>query len=126
MDTADAPETGIPHAEDGTGIALENGLPINHRLRAEALVARGDATDPEGIIGDDLIADTADRLALEEKVAKADAKEEDADLARVRKMGLGDLTKEAARLGVAHESDANKPAILDLVIAKITADHATV
>lgn len=71
----DPEETAIP-ATDKNGVALDapGGLPINHRLRAEALVAQGLSTDEAGIIADDLIADTAERLANEAKAEKAVAK----------------------------------------------------
>ena len=39
-----------------------SGLPANHRLRAEALAAEGKRKDPDGLISDQLIADTAARL----------------------------------------------------------------
>jgi hypothetical protein len=58
-------------AEDGTYLTGESKLPVNHRLRAETLVRAGKSEDPDGIIGTDLIADTAARLADEDKAAKA-------------------------------------------------------
>lgn len=49
------------------GIATEgaSGYPHNHRLRAEAFVADGIETDPDGLISDELIADTRARLEAE-------------------------------------------------------------
>lgn len=51
--------------EDGVHIYGEGGLPLNHRLRAEAFVAAGEKKDPAGLISAELIADTAKRLAAE-------------------------------------------------------------
>lgn len=53
------------HAADGIALAGASQLPANHRLRAEALVAAGKRKDPDGLIPDELIADTAKRLAAE-------------------------------------------------------------
>ena len=58
--------------DDGIHLAGEADLPANHRLRAEALVAAGRKTDPDGIIGKRLIADTADRLKAEAAAAAAE------------------------------------------------------
>lgn len=68
-DTA-APTTGTEVAdwspetiEDGTGVALDgDGLPVNHRLRAERLARDGKETDEGGMVPDELIADAAARL----------------------------------------------------------------
>lgn len=51
--------------EDGVHLAGRSELPANHRLRAEALVALGKHEDPDGIITDELIADTKARLKAE-------------------------------------------------------------
>lgn len=70
---------------DGSGIRISDGvqlegealLPHNHRLRAEALAAKGRKSDPDGMISDELIADAADRVSREnaaESSAQADAK----------------------------------------------------
>jgi hypothetical protein len=56
--------------DDGVAIEGAAGLPHNHRLRAEALVAKGKAEDPDGIISPELIADTKERLAREKAPAK--------------------------------------------------------
>jgi len=50
-------------AEDGTHMTGD--YPTNHRLRAEALVKARRKHDPDGIVSDDLIADTATRLRAE-------------------------------------------------------------
>lgn len=55
--------------EDGVQLQGDSGLPANHRLRAEALVARGARSDPDGIISKELIADTAKRLQAEKAEA---------------------------------------------------------
>lgn len=61
--------------EDGVYLAGKSALPVNHRLRAEALVALGKTKDPDGIISEELIADTKKRLAAEAKAADAASKE---------------------------------------------------
>lgn len=60
IDVADwSPET----IEAETGVVLDgDGLPVNHRLRAERLARDGKATDATGAIDDDLIADASARL----------------------------------------------------------------
>lgn len=80
------PETGVYH--DG-----DHELPINHRLRAEALVAAGETTDPGKLITDELIADTADRLDRERK-ARPPVREnmKTTDLERIAKNEGIDLT----------------------------------
>lgn len=68
----DAPEWSPPKHEAGTGIALYGDLPLNHRLRAEALADAGATEDPDGLITPELIADTAARLEAERaETAKA-------------------------------------------------------
>lgn len=57
--------------EDGVQLQGASALPANHRLRAEALVAAGKEKDPDGIIGEELIADTKERLAAEAADAPA-------------------------------------------------------
>jgi hypothetical protein len=61
--------------EDGVYLAGDSGLPANHRLRAERLAATRRKSDPDGIIADELIAETATRLKAE---ASAEAKGEKA------------------------------------------------
>ncbi len=63
-------------AEDGTFLAGKAQLPANHRLRAEALAGAGKTTDPDGIISDELISATAERLEAEVKDAAAGASAE--------------------------------------------------
>lgn len=71
-DLNDAADFSPEALEEGTGVALTgDGLPVNHRLRAERLAAMGATTDDAGLIDDDLIANTSDRLAAEQAVADA-------------------------------------------------------
>ena len=64
---ADKAKTTKPPETRKDGVAMEAGLPANHRLRAEALVANGKTEDPGGIISKALIADTKERIkALKE------------------------------------------------------------
>lgn len=68
---AEAPKDWQPQQVDEAGVYLagESGLPVNHRLRAEALAKARRKSDPDGIITDELIADTADRLRAEREAA---------------------------------------------------------
>lgn len=83
-DIDEVEETALP-ATDANGVALDRpeGLPINHRLRAEALVGLGLKTDEGGVVSDELIADTAERLAAEAKADKAAAKSKKSDATTV-------------------------------------------
>lgn len=92
-----------------TGVAFDGDYPANARLRAEALAADGKASDPTGIVSDELIAATADRVASEKAEAEANTPS--------LKWTRDDLAAEAARLGVTHETDANKAAILAAITA---------
>jgi len=52
-----------PPKPRGDGVYVcGDGLPLNHRLRAEELVRAGDRSDPGGMISDEMIAETAERL----------------------------------------------------------------
>jgi hypothetical protein len=55
------------------GFAIDGGLPVNHRLRAEALAKAGRDTDPAGAITPEAIAAAGERLAAEAKDEAADA-----------------------------------------------------
>lgn len=55
--------------KEGVHLAGKAELPANHRLRAEALVERKEAKDPDGIVTDELIVDTAERLEREATAA---------------------------------------------------------
>jgi len=62
-----------PPATNEEGHALEGEYPHNRRLRAEALAKAGKTTDPDGIVTDELIAETADRLEREDRAAEEEA-----------------------------------------------------
>lgn len=52
-----------PQFAEENGIAIDgDGLPVNHRLRAEALVDAGKDEDPGGMISPELIENTRERL----------------------------------------------------------------
>lgn len=70
-DDIEISDTGI-RVVDGVQLDGASQLPHNHRLRAEALVAKGRKTDPDGLIDDELIADTANRIARERTAAQAE------------------------------------------------------
>jgi len=61
----DAPEWSPPKHDAVTGVALYGDLPLNHRLRAEALADAGETEDPDGLITPELIADAVGRLAAD-------------------------------------------------------------
>jgi len=106
-----------PEVQEGTGIAMAGGYPVNHRLRAEALADAGKDKDPTGDVSPELIAETAKRLAAERKEAEA-ADDDAARAAReLRAMKLADLRELAQAEGVQHEGDANKSAIVDAIEA---------
>ncbi len=54
-----------PQAANEDGIYMTGDYPTNHRLRAEALSKARRKSDPDGIIDEDLIASTSDRLKAE-------------------------------------------------------------
>lgn len=65
-ETAEATETSPPErAEDGT--YLQNGAPLNARLRAEHFAKAGKVEDPHGLVPPELIRDAKDRLAAQER-----------------------------------------------------------
>lgn len=53
------------------GRAMIGQYSLNHRRRAEELATAGKTTDPDKVIGDELIADAKGRLAAQAKAAKA-------------------------------------------------------
>lgn len=65
----------LPPAMDAeTGVAMDGEFPHNHRLRAEAMARAGVETDEAGVITDELIAETVERLKRDDAAAaKADA-----------------------------------------------------
>jgi hypothetical protein len=108
MDTATdkveaaAPEISGRNAELAEqGFAMHGAYPLNHRLRAEALVDAGISSDPDGLIGDDLIVDTRDRVAAEAAALVA-AKRELSD------MKVAELRDLAVERGVNVEPNATK------------------
>lgn len=100
--------------EDGVFVHADD-LPINHRLRAEALVAAGAGEDPEGLIGSELIANTKARLEAEAEAAVALEKP------LVEQTAL-QLRATASREGVALPSKAPRP---DMIAAIEAARAAT-
>lgn len=121
----------LPPATDAeTGVALDKpeGLPLNHRLRAEALVAKGEATDPNGEITDEFIAATAERLDAEKAGAEADAADapEDADPLKTIPIltdhvaAVEDLA-ELAALRAREVGGKNRAGALDVIDARIAA-----
>ncbi len=99
-----------PEVDEATGVSLHKGLPVNRRLRAEALVAAGETTDPEGMVDDDTIADTAKRLAGEE----TEAEKADRALDRMSEKRLREIVTAE---GVSVEGDADKPTIRNAIRA---------
>jgi len=86
-------ETWSPPKVDENGVALDgHDLPVNHRLRAEALADAGKDKDPGDMVSPELIAETADRLATERKARPpVSANMKVADLERIAKRESVDL-----------------------------------
>jgi hypothetical protein len=72
------------------GVYLDaHGLPLNHRLRAEALVAAGLNEDPGSLLEPERIAETAERLQAEAGVVKPLGEQTKAELTETaRREGL--------------------------------------
>lgn len=105
-----APAWSPPEQDPTTGIALYQGLPLNHRLRAEALADMGETEDREGLIPAELIADAAERLA-------ADRAAEERNTPSMQ-WNRDRLVAHAATIpGLVIEGDATKAAILDAINA---------
>jgi hypothetical protein len=83
-----------PAVEPESGIAIDgDGLPVNHRLRAERLADAGKDSDPGGVISDELIADAKERLERERKARPpVAANMKVADLERIAKREDIDLS----------------------------------
>ena len=64
-------ETKPPETDAKTGVAMAGKHPLNHRLRAESLAKHNANSDPDGMVSDELIADTKKRLERETKAEKA-------------------------------------------------------
>lgn len=67
-------ETAPPAIIAETGVAMDGDYPHNHRLRAEALAKAGEASDPDGIVTDELIADAGERIEREEEANSVDGR----------------------------------------------------
>lgn len=125
IDAADwKPET----IEEGTGVPLDgDGLPVSHRLRAERLARDGKGSDPGGVITDDLIADTAKRVANEDKAADAaKAAELKANPPVRANMRVDDLTSIATAEGVDMSAATTNAERVDAIIASRTLRGITV
>jgi len=105
-----------PPKTDDAGIVQYGQFPLNHRMRAEAMARAGVTTDEMGLIGDDLIAETVDRLKVEDE--EAAAKVEAAERAKPSLRWTKDqLAEYAGKNGVVFETDANKDTILAAIEA---------
>jgi len=107
MASTDEPEFNPPAIDAETGVAMDGDYPANIRLRAEALARDGKTSDPDGLIGDELIADAARRVKHDDADARAAANATPSlDWTKAK------LIAHAEGLGLTIESDANKDAIL--------------
>jgi len=109
----DTPQTQPPAVDEATGFALQGGFPLNARLRAEALADAGKTTDPEGLVDEDLIASTGERLIAE----RADAAKAEADATPSMDWTKERLLDEAATRQIPVEGNATKAQILDAINA---------
>jgi len=101
-----------PPKADDNGVALHGDYPLNLRLRAEALAKDGKDSDPDDRVSPDTIAEAGARLKRAE-AAEAERERNTPSLKWTEKR----LRDEAERLGLAVETDANKPAILKAIEA---------
>lgn len=103
------PEWSPPQFEAETGIAIDgDGLPVNHRLRAERLSDAGDEQDPGGMIAPDLIADAGQRLEAQRAADdKALAAAEAANPPVNTNMTVAAIEKVAKRQGIDISTAAN-------------------
>jgi len=104
------------------GFAMHGDYPLNGRLRAEALATAGLETDPDGMIGDDLIADAAGRLERQRDEDARIAAEQEKATPSLR-WTREELAAEADRRRASYETDANKAAILDAINAAPSANQ---
>jgi len=106
--------------DPATGFAITGDYPTNGRLRAEALARDGVTTDEGGIVSDDLIAATKDRLdreRAEEERAEAERQRTEAAETPTLRWDRDRLVAAAEKRGLVVETDANKPTILDAITA---------
>lgn len=99
------------------GFAIADGLPANYGLRAEALARLGKSEDVTGYVTPQLIAEAKarlERLASEAKAAEEAAAKEKAELGRMKVEDLRDL---AEKESIAVPADADKPKLVDTIIA---------
>src|SRR5215213_4226322 len=120
------PEFSPPAIEADTGIALDGEYPINHRLRAERLVRKGEESDPDGVISDELVANTKGRLEAEDRAAEVLKAEEEERNPPVRaNMKTADLDKIAEAQGIDLSAAANNEDRVSLIEAARAAGTAT-
>lgn len=85
--TTEEPEITAAPETTATGVSVvttEQGTyPINHRLRAEAMARDGIKSDADGLISNELIADTAARLAREDAATKVTTRMKREDLVKI-------------------------------------------
>lgn len=67
---ADVEASASPIEDKDTGVPMVGSYPLNHRLRAEALAAAGEAEDPDALISPALIADAKGRLDGQAEAAR--------------------------------------------------------
>lgn len=118
----EALDTRPPVVDEATGVHMagaEGKYPLNHRLRAEAMAAEGVTTDPDGLIGDDVIADAAKRLKADAKAAAIETPS--LSWSRDKLLAHVDELRAAGRQIAPIETDANKAAILDAINAATAA-----
>ena len=113
-----------PIHQQETGIAMAGNYPLNHRLRAEALVADGKETDPDKMVDDATIADTKARLQAEQDEAKAKAEADAAASRELHAMKKDDLISTAEQEGVQHDPSAPKADIVQAIEQSRAADPA--
>jgi hypothetical protein len=96
-------------------------LPVNGRLRAEALARSGATTDERGIVSDELIAATKDRLEREdaeaERLAEEARKAEAQRPAVSTRLSLDKLKEIAAGENVAVGENPDKSTLVDAIEA---------
>jgi hypothetical protein len=121
-DAANAAPAVTPLATDPeTGFAMMGDLPVNGRLRAEALARSGATTDERGIVSDELIAATKDRLEREdaeaERLAEEARKAEAQRPAVSTRLSLDKLKEIAAGENVAVGENPDKSTLVDAIEA---------